>query len=106
MGFEIDSSVIDEKNEETIATSSMKVGTVTLIKPDSKEFVALGHSTLSDTVGKLAIKGLCYDIEFSGINKGTKEETGNIEAMLDKDKQIGYIYYDSNYRNIWKNGEY
>ena len=104
MGFEIDSSGENENFGDMVAASSMKVGTVTLIKPDSKEFVALGHSTLHDTNKKAAIKGLCYDIEFAGINKGTTEETGNIVAMLDKENQIGYVYYDTTHRNIWENG--
>lgn len=97
MGFEIENSFSETYSGNTIPTSSMKIGTVTFIKPESKEFVALGHSTLQDADGKLAIRGLCYDIEFAGINKGTTETTGNIVAMLDRNNQLGYIYYDTNY---------
>ena len=82
-------------NGEAIATSSKKIGTVTFIKEDTKEFVALGHSTIKNKSKKLSITGTCYDINFEGINKGTTEGTGNIIASLDKDKQIGNIYYDS-----------
>lgn len=102
MGFEIDSADQEQSYGDTVATSSMKIGTVTLINKETNEFVALGHSTLRDTNKKLAIKGLCYDIEFAGINKGTTNETGNIVATLDRESLIGYIYYDSDYRNIWK----
>lgn len=95
MGFEIDNEGIESKKGETIATSSKKIGTVTFVKKDTKEFAALGHSTIKNKDKKLEITGTCYDINFEGINKGTVEETGNIIASLDRDKQIGYIYYDS-----------
>ena len=75
----------------------MKIGTITLIKPETKEFVALGHSTLKSKNKKSVVIGSCYDIEFTGITKGTPKETGSVMAMSDKENQIGYIYYDSNY---------
>lgn len=82
-------------NGETVATSSKKIGTVTFIKEDTKEFAALGHSTIKNKNKKLSITGTCYDINFEGINKGSSEGTGNIIASLDKERQIGNIYYDS-----------
>lgn len=97
MGFEIDNANLNEQNDEIVATSSMKIGTVTFIKENTKEFAALGHSTIKERNKKSIIKGLCYDIEFGGINKGTRNETGNIVAKLDRSSQIGQIYYDSNY---------
>ena len=90
MGFEIDNESIDLKKENEIATSAKKIGTVTFIKKDTNEFVALGHSTIKNK-RKLQVSGTCYDINF----EGSKEETGNIIASLNKNKQIGYIYYDS-----------
>lgn len=61
--------------------------------------MALGHSTLKEQNKrkKSSVLGLCYDIEFNGITKGTKDETGSIIALSDKSNKIGYIYYDSNY---------
>lgn len=78
-------------------TSSMKIGTITFIKPETREFVALGHSTIKNQSKKSKIIGSCYDIELEGIEKGTKEAIGSIVATSDKNNQIGYIYYDSNY---------
>ena len=75
----------------------MKIGTITLIKPETNEFVALGHSTLKEKNKRSMVFGSCYDIQFNGIVKGTTEETGSIIAMSDRNNQIGYIYYDSNY---------
>lgn len=75
----------------------MKIGTITFIKPETKEFAALGHSTMKSENKKSKIIGSCYDIELEGIEKGTKEVTGSIVATSDKSNQIGYIYYDSNY---------
>lgn len=95
MGFEIDSQNTDIELEDTIATSSKKIGTVTFIKKATNEFVALGHSTSKDINKKTKVVGACYDIEFAGISKSTKEETGNIIACLNDEKQIGEIYYDS-----------
>lgn len=94
MGFEIDNESIDVKREKAVAASAKKIGTVTFIKKDTNEFVALGHSTIKNK-RKLQVSGTCYDINFEGINKGSKEETGNIIASLNRNKQIGYIYYDS-----------
>ncbi len=68
---------------------------MTFIKKDTKEFAALGHSTIKNKNKKLSITGTCYDVIFEGINKGTTEGTGNIIASLDKERQIGNIHYDS-----------
>lgn len=95
MGFEIDSQNDNLKSGETVATSSKKIGTVTFIKKETNEFVALGHSTSKDINKKTRVVGTCYDVELEGINKGTKGETGNIIACVDNNKQIGNIYYDS-----------
>ena len=95
MGFEIDNQNSNIKSGETIATSSKKIGTVTFVRKDTNEFVALGHSTAKDVNKKTRVEGTCYDIKLEGINKGTKEETGNIIACVDNKKEIGNIYYDS-----------
>lgn len=50
-----------------------------------------------DAEQNAAIKGLCYDVELEGINKGSSEETGNIVATLKKESQIGEIYRNSDY---------
>ena len=94
MGFEIDNQNSNIKSGETIATSSKKIGTVTFVRKDTNEFVALGHSTAKDVNKKTRVEGTCYDIKLEGINKGTKEETGNIIACVDNKKEIGHIYYD------------
>ena len=95
MGFEIDNNEANNNSSGTIATSSKKIGTVTFIKKETGEFVALGHSTIKDVNKKTEIKGTCYDINFEGIKKGYREETGNIIACLDKNSPIGNIQYDS-----------
>jgi len=46
---------------------------------------------------KSFIKGLCYDVNLEGIDKGSKEEVGGIQASLKTGEQIGSIYYDSSY---------
>jgi len=75
----------------------MKIGTITFIKPETNEFVALGHSTLKEKNKKSMVVGSCYEAILTGIEKGSAGETGSIVAMSDKSNQIGYIYYDSNY---------
>lgn len=85
---------------ETIPTAAKRIGTVTFIKEDSYEFVALGHSTLhsdSSNLKKTYIKGSCYDVNLEGIEKGKRNEVGGIVASLETDKEIGNIYYDSSY---------
>lgn len=85
-----------QNSGETIATSAMKIGTVTFMKENTGEFAALGHSTIGNKSKKLAIKGICYDVELERINKGAKGEAGSIVAMLDKNNRIGHLYFDSN----------
>ena len=97
MGFEIDNQNSDLRSEDTIATSSKKIGTVTFVKETTNEFVALGHSTSKDINKKTEVIGTCYDIEFAGISKGSKQETGNVIACLNNQRQIGEIHYDSEY---------
>ena len=94
MGFEIDNENVNNRLGEAIATSSKKIWTVTFIKEDTKEFVALGHSTIKDKNKSIQVTGTCYDVNFEGINKGTFEETGNIIASLNKTSELGHIYYD------------
>lgn len=75
----------------------MKIGTITFIKPDTNEFVALGHSTLKDRNKKVIVVGSCYDAILTGIEKASSEQIGSIIAMSDTSNQIGDIYIDSNY---------
>ena len=75
----------------------MKIGTITFIKPETNEFVALGHSTIKEKNKKSPVVGLCYEAEFNGVEKGTREETGSIIAASDRNSKIGYIYTDSDY---------
>lgn len=110
MGFEIDDDVSKEKEDRIAPTSSRKIGTVTFIKESTNEFAALGHPTVKENSKNVSVKGLCYDIKFEGIEKGTKEEVGNVVASIDKTNHIGYVYKDSNYGVFGKveeiNGEY
>lgn len=94
MGFEIDNENANSKWGEAIATSSKKIGTVTFIKKNTKEFVALGHSTIKEKNKTAQVTGTCYDVNFEGINKGTYEATGNLIASLNKSSELGHIYYD------------
>lgn len=98
IGFELDenTSIFNEKSS-TLPTSTMKVGTVTFIKKETNEFVALGHSTIEDNAESSTINGNCYNVNFEGIKKPSTEEAGNIIAALNKHEQIGYLYKDSNY---------
>lgn len=75
----------------------MKIGTITFIKPDTNEFVALGHSTLKDKNKKMIVVGSCYDAVLTGIEKASSGQIGSIIAMSDTSNQIGDIYLDSNY---------
>lgn len=96
MGFEIDNEEDSKKEDGTVPTSSRKIGTVTFINKETNKFVALGHATIKENRNS-SVKGLCYDVKFEGINKGTKEETGNVIASIDRTNHIGYIYKDSSY---------
>ncbi len=95
MGFEI-ANASNSSTSNLKEASFKKIGTVTFIKKDTSEFVALGHSTAKNKETKL-IKGECYDINFENINKGQTGKTGNIVASLDKNSKIGDIHYDSAY---------
>ena len=97
IGFEIDDIITTEDSNELVPTSNMKIGTITFIKPETNEFVALGHSTLKDKNKKVVVLGSCYEAILTGIEKASEGETGSIVAMSDTNNQIGYIYYDSNY---------
>ncbi len=96
MGFEIDSEEVKINEDGTVPTSSRKIGTVTFIDKNTNQFAALGHATIKENKNN-SVKGLCYDIKFEGINKATKEETGNVIASIDRTNHIGYIYKDSRY---------
>lgn len=97
MGFEIDSEVQVANAGKTIPASSRKIGTVTFIKADTNEFVALGHSTDTDNEENKKITGQSYGINFEGIKKATRENTGNIVASIDRNSKTGYIYNDTAY---------
>ncbi len=97
MGFEIDNEYIDENIEEMVATSNRKIGTMTFIKKDTKEFVALGHPTKENKSKEELNKGFCYGIEYEGINKASKDNIGNIVAYLNVDDFKGYIYENNEY---------
>lgn len=97
IGFEVESINQTLKEEDEIPASSEKIGTITFVKEATNEFVALGHSTIKEKNQNVGISGTCYNIEFEGINKGTKGETGNIIAALDKMSHLGYIRSDSDY---------
>ena len=97
IGFEVESINETLKESDEIPASAEKIGTVTFVKEGTNEFVALGHSTVQDKTKSMGIAGTCYDILIEGINKGTKEETGNIVAALDRMSHIGYICSNSDY---------
>ena len=95
IGFEVEGKTKTNNNKETVETSFNKVGTVTFVKEDTNEFVALGHSSTGDS--KNTSGGLCYNVDINGINKSSDNEVGNIIASLNKNDYIGYIDYDSEY---------
>lgn len=96
IGFEISGESEKDKSQGEIAAASEKIGTLTFIKENTNQFAALGHSTIQDSRTSV-LKGLCYDINFDSIDKGTKDNVGKIIAGLNKKSPIGYIYYNSNY---------
>lgn len=96
IGFEISGESDKSNMQGEIAASSEKIGTLTFIKENTNQFAALGHSTIQDNKTSV-LKGLCYDINFDSIDKGTKDNVGKIVAGLNKTSQIGYIYYNSSY---------
>ena len=75
MGFEIESETQNTTTGRTIPASSSKIGTVTFIKTDTNEFVALGHATDTDNKENKEVTGQCYGINFESIKKATKENT-------------------------------
>ena len=89
IGFEVEGKTKTNNNKETVETSFNKVGTVTFVKEDTNEFVALGHSSTGDS--KNTSGGLCYNVDINGINKSSDNEVGNIIASLNKNDYIGYI---------------
>ena len=91
IGFSIENRKLGQAENE-VPTSSRQIGTVTFIKKDTNEFVALGHSTKTKNLDSKI--GLCYDIKFGGIDKAEKDYTGSIVAILDEKKYLGYIYDD------------
>ena len=97
MGFEIDSGSQVANTGKTIPASSRKIGTVTFIKADTNEFVALGHSSDTDNEESKIITGQSYGVNFEGIKKATRENTGNIVASINRDSKTGYIYNDTAY---------
>lgn len=97
MGFEIDSGSQVVNTGKTIPASSRKIGTVTFIKADTNEFVALGHSSDTDNEESKIITGQSYGVNFEGIKKATRENTGNIVASINRDSKTGYIYNDTAY---------
>lgn len=89
-GFEIEEEIINETNGNIVNTSSKQLGIVTCINPETKEFVALGHSLANSKEGK-AIEAICYDAQL--------RETGGkqLQAYLNEENPIGQAYYDSDY---------
>lgn len=100
IGFEVEGDYQKEGKAKEVKASTQKIGTVTFMKKDTYEFVALGHSTLkveSANRKKSLIKGTCYDVNLEGIEKGSSNQVGGINASLITGKEIGNIYYDSSY---------
>lgn len=89
VGFEVNEEELNEEGGKIVNTSSKQIGVVTYIKPETNEFVALGHSLTNCREGK-QINALCYDVELSDSKYSTKKI-----ASLDKENPIGYVYYDS-----------
>ncbi len=98
IGMEIDSKIQEEEYDNLVPASSKRIGTVTFMEKNTGKFVALGHSAINQTkISNEKINGNCYKIEYFGVTKGSKDEVGSINAILDVDKKIGYVSEDSDY---------
>ena len=82
MGFEIDSGSQVANTGKTIPASSRKIGTVTFIKADTNEFVALGHSSDTDNEESKIITGQSYGVNFEGIKKATSTDVRKAYIVL------------------------
>jgi len=98
VGFEVEEEQKNISNGNTINTSLKKLGVVTYINPETKKFVALGHSLINSQSGT-EILGTCYDVKIEEnaryINSNNSKNYGRI--YIDKENPIGQVYYDSCY---------
>ena len=95
IGFSIENRKLGQAENE-VPTSSRQIGTVTFIKKDTNEFVALGHSTKTKNLDSKT--GLCYDIKF-GLD-GEELESYDVQIIgidyLSKNKNIKVQITDQN----------
>lgn len=87
VGFEIDEEKLNTESGDIVNTSLKKLGVVTYINPETKQFVALGHSLTNNKIGT-NIEAVCYEVKGSNY-------TSNKSVSLDEENPIGYVYYDS-----------
>lgn len=89
-GFEINEAEINEQSGDVVNTSLKKLGIVTCVNPDTKEFIALGHS-LTNNKTITEIEATCYEAKLK------ESKNGKLQAYLNEENPIGCAYYDSDY---------
>lgn len=100
IGFQI-SSEKNSEEKEIIPTSYNSIGTMSFIKKDTDEFVALGHRSSTEN-SKTSINSECYAVKLKCISKSNDNSIGATIGEINKDKKIGLISEDTNYGILGK----
>ena len=96
IGFDIQNSEENDKNNKIMKTSSKSIGTITFIKEDTHEFSALGHS-ISKSNNNINFDGNCYSINFDYIEKSSNNNPGKIIATINRNDKIGTLNNQNHY---------
>ena len=96
IGFDIQNSEENDKNNKIMKTSSKSIGTITFIKEDTHEFSALSHS-ISKSNNNINFDGNCYSINFDYIEKSSNNNPGKIIATINRNDKIGTLNNQNHY---------
>ncbi len=80
-----------------VKDGAMGIGTLSFVDVQTGKFAALGHGVSdADTKEKLTIDtGTLNDVKILSIQKGKKEEPGEIVGVLDSENQVGTVEKNS-----------
>lgn len=96
IGFEVQNSNHGNNENDVMPTAYNELGTMSFIKEDSNEFVALGHSTSNEN-NNTEVQYNCYTIGERFISKSSDRSIGYVRGTMDKQTKIGSINKDTSY---------